>query len=346
MASGRQYYWIWRRTDGTPNEIYPIPTSWVVPNANTDRPNQNPEENRFIKDYEIRMGNGYVVKGIPPEDILDFRLPGAKDMTSTISPLASVYAAIQLQMGADQYAQEVMKNNRLPGIVFNQEETLGPKEQGLLRQAWEASFGPGKRGSPVFLGGKGTTLTRMNALEDISQKNLSDQIDAKLCYAMNIPPILVGCPVGLENSPWSNTGEARKWFAENTLIPMWAELGDSLSSLLSTLEREQGYELYFNTDSVNALQEDQASRDTRATQMVQGGWGTINDARELGGLEPDEKGGDYYMRNAGAELVPFGEEPPSMLDMESLMQTDEHNPGEENGTGQRSAPPQGNTGVA
>ena len=72
--------------------------------------------------------------------------------------------------------------------------------------------------------------------------------------AAGVPPIVVGLSEGLEAATYSNYGQARRRFADQTMRPLWRNVSDSLARIIRIPE---GKELWYDDRDIAALREDQ-----------------------------------------------------------------------------------------
>jgi HK97 family phage portal protein len=145
-------------------------------------------------------------------------------------------------------------------------------------------------------------------LNEMAYPDLSKLTEARICSGFGVPPILVGSIVGLEHATYSNYGQARRAFYEDTITPLWARLDGAFTrGLLREFEDRPGYDLGFDVSDVPAFQEDVSPVWTRAGAAVAQGWATVNDARREANLPP-VVGGDVFIRTLTMLEVPAVEE--------------------------------------
>ena len=99
-----------------------------------------------------------------------------------------------------------------------------------------------------------------------------------------VAPIVLGWKVGLENSPWSQMGEARQSVYEETIIPRWNEFTRRITrQLLPQEERREGLMFQFDLTNIAALRADDKARADVAVAMIND-W-TRNERRAYTGQE-------------------------------------------------------------
>jgi phage portal protein BeeE len=60
-------------------------------------------------------------------------------------------------------------------------------------------------------------------------KSSPEEIEARICAALNVPPIVAGFKVGLDRSTYSNYEEARRSFYSETIDPLLTRLSGVLT---------------------------------------------------------------------------------------------------------------------
>jgi phage portal protein BeeE len=78
--------------------------------------------------------------------------------------------------------------------------------------------------------------------------------ETRIAAAARIPPIIVGLSEGLAAATYSNYGQARRAFADETLRPMWRNVCGSLARIINV---PADSELWYDDRDIAFLQEDQ-----------------------------------------------------------------------------------------
>jgi hypothetical protein len=116
---------------------------------------------------------------------------------------------------------------------------------------------------------------------------------------------------GLDASTYSNYGQAKRSFYEDTVSPLWAMLDAVFTRALLRDEKlltQPGLQCWHDTDNVPALQEDADAKVERANKLFSGGLIMRNEARDLAGLDklPDQQG-DVFLLPVASSEVPLAE---------------------------------------
>lgn len=88
--------------------------------------------------------------------------------------------------------------------------------------------------------------------------------ETRIAIAAGVPPIVLGISEGLDKSTYSNYGQARRQFADETMRPRWGYACERLGRLISL---PPGAELWYEDRGIPWLAEDQ--KDLAATQQMQ-----------------------------------------------------------------------------
>lgn len=124
----------------------------------------------------------------------------------------------------------------------------------------------------------------------------------EIAIVYNVPPELLGDSA---NKTYSNYQEARKAFYQETVLPLLDYLRDELNMWLVPLFGGNVY-LDYNSDEIEALQEDRDALYTRANAAYAGGLMTRNEARALVGLAEDKTDPESDAFKQPSNSNPFG----------------------------------------
>ena len=307
--TGAAYLWVWRDSAGGIGEIWPLPPDWVKAVVDNDGDTMNPESEdeatRVIKNWEVKDPNSDS-DPIPVEvgDMIYIRFPDPSSLWKPLSPVNVARRPIELQTSAYEYRKEATSALRLPGVVVSSETELTKPQKDDIRSAIEQKIGESARGSALLLSGKGTKLSVLNPLEGFQWESFSNLDETRICMVFQVPPVCIGSLVGLENSPWSNTGEAKRWFYKNTVTGLWRMVEEALTRALIPDSEQSVLRFVFKTDHIEELQEDVDARAERATKLYGGNIIMRSEARDLLGLDSTETD-KVYLQKINDMTVPF-----------------------------------------
>ena len=126
----------------------------------------------------------------------------------------------------------------------------------------------------------GTTVTKVGSnMQEIDFKQVQGAGETRIAAAAGVPPVIVGLSEGLQAATYSNYGQARRRFADNTMRPLWRNIAGSLETIVPP---PAGARLWYDDRDIQALAEDKkdlAEVRTLESQQIR----TLLDA----GWEPD-----------------------------------------------------------
>ncbi len=100
----------------------------------------------------------------------------------------------------------------------------------------------------------GTTVTKVGSnMQEIDFKAIQGAGETRIAAAAGVPPVIVGLSEGLQAATYSNYGQARRRFADNTMRPLWRNAAGSLETLVPP---PAGSRLWYDDRDIQALAED------------------------------------------------------------------------------------------
>lgn len=186
------------------------------------------------------------------------------------------------------------------------DERMSQEDVDAIKASWGRRYG-GLRKSvePAVLEGIKDVKRISFDLNELAYSELRDISDAAICQAFGVWPGLVGAPVGLKSSTYSNMEDARRGFYDETISALWDRLDDQLTlDLLPEFPREKpGTYLTFDTSGVRALRDDTDKRGAWAVPAVSGSAISVHTFHRLMGL-PVPAGDDFYLRSIAVSALP------------------------------------------
>lgn len=244
---------------------------------------------------------------VDSEDVVHFKYQNPLNPYLGLAPMAVLVRAVDRDNKSTDYVNAFFANAAVPQGLLKFKKYVEQGEADRVRAMWRARYG-GERGwFDVAVLDADTEYQRLGLTADeMAMPELNQLNESRIAMVFKWPPILVGAIVGLENSPWSNIGEARKIAWQDTLSPIYKRLADRCNLGLA---EDFGFEVTdrpFRWDfgRVLALQEDVDALAERMRDGFVAGGVTRNEYRQALGLD-EEPGGDVYLVNPG--LVPVGQ---------------------------------------
>lgn len=314
-AIGGEAYWIKvRNSYGKPVELWWVPHWTMQPKAGLDGA-------EFLSHYEYTPGTGHGRMMLAPQDVVHFRHGiNPHDIRRGLGPLEGVIREIFADLESSNFVASLLRNMGVPGVVISPKGGAmpAPEDVEATKMWFKEAFGGDNRGGPLVMGAPtdvqpyGFNPQQMNLSE---ARNVAEE---RVCACLGIPAAVVGFGSGLEQTKVGATmEELRKLAWHNGVLPLARSLADELQrSLLPDFERGggrgsvagggRGLELYWNTDDVLALQEDENKQTDRKLKELEAGAIMLWDYLTETGREADDSH-KYYLRKISTIEVPLAE---------------------------------------
>jgi HK97 family phage portal protein len=216
-----------------------------------------------------------------------FRATGASSRYLGRSPLAQCANSLAGLLRVQEYQREITRNIKTPATVLKAPGNIQKPQLDRIKTEYEENFGKGKRGSAMILSG-GMSLETVN-LATATDSQLNEQClfgIAEVARAFGVPLSLLQQPAGVG---YASSVEETRSFASLSLQPFCARIADELGrKLLTPAQRVQGFAIEFD---LMQLLVSPAEMPERVSKWINGGFKTVNEARNEAGL-PDVEGGD------------------------------------------------------
>ena len=285
--------------------LQPVAPSWVV---------QTPSAtSKYWEIYPLGTASGNSIF-VPVEDVICFK---DIDLNDPYGRGKGTSEAIGDEIQSDEYASKYAKNlffnDATPSaIIYAPNGNKDTADQ--IKQTWlqkMAGFHHAKE--PMVLTGEGSKFekisqspTELDFVE--SRRFLRDSANEHY----HIPPEIMGI---LQNSNRSTIDSAEYLLNKNVLADRLRMFERVINSQLlwEDFDKEQNLILHHE----NNISEDIAQKLQILNDGLSRGVLTVNDWRVGMGFEPDEKGGDVYLRGFGQVEQPFNSEPIELPEVES-----------------------------
>lgn len=265
-----------------------------------------PDPSTFIGGYLYELGGQR--HRLEPRDVIHLKAPNPLNDYFGMPDLRAGLRATALDNELTDMSKVHAQNRGVsPGTVITVgDEHVREEDAQRIRQRWRERFGKGGRGDVAVLPKGSTVDTVAMSLRELAFPDLRDVTEARICGALNVPPIMVGANVGLKRSTYANYDSAREslWF--ETIAPEQRKVAQKLGSDRD-LAPDRGARVVFDSSRVHALRKLRNETFDRADRAVANGWLTINEARGLVGMKASD-GGDVYLRALNTLPVPLESE--------------------------------------
>ncbi|MEL7754716.1 phage portal protein, partial [Citromicrobium bathyomarinum] len=306
LIDGNSYLIKVKNAAGKPVQLWWVPWWMIEPHAPIDGGD-------FIQFYRYTPGTGAGVMLLDPDDVVHFRNGiNPRNMMKGLSPMQGVLREIFSDLESSNFIASLLRNMGVPGTVISPKGGAMPTPEDVsATKAWfQQAYGGDNRGKALVMGGP-TEVQSFGFNPD--QMNLSygsNRAEERVCACIGIPAAVVGFGAGLEQTKVGATmEELRKLAWHNGVLPLGRQLVDELQrSLLPDFQRAQSQrgrriELYWNTDDVLALQEDEDKQSARKLKELQAGAITLHDYLTETGRPADDSH-RLYMRPINMIIEP------------------------------------------
>jgi len=307
--AGNCYWLIQRGRDGLPAELWPL-----RPDLIRIFPTMDPRvwHYGYVLDPTATVRNQQTeIIPIAGSDIIHVKYPNPLDPYFGQPPLRPAARATALDNAATDFADTLLRNYAVPGVVIETAEATNQEVTDKLKAKWKRAFGGQRKGEPAFLQ-QGMKVTPLGmSLTDLEFPDLRGISETRICMTIGVPPILVGAKSGLDRSTFSNAREARQSFWEEYLFSLERRFAEPIRSRLLPQFAGVGrsrVRVDWDHSGVPALREAETDRWERATNALARGGITINDFRRTVDLDPVD-GGDVFLTPAGVTLSTLGQQP-------------------------------------
>jgi HK97 family phage portal protein len=266
----------------------------------------------------------YQPYGLPPvdvsvDDVLIFQyFDPLYPMLKGWSPTMQAYKLMGVDNNTTNFLDLFFKSGAVPAGLLKTLAVLSDPEAERIRNRWQTQHGGSTNWSRPAVLGSGVEYQSMTMpFKDMGFGDIDARSEARLCGLYQVPPIMISAKIGMDRSTYSNYGEAKKSFYENTVMNEWVYLaGQVQQQMLPDFGEEDNLVVEFDTTGIKALQEDRTAQWTRAVTAATSGVITRDEARTEMGLDPIDDVPVFVGSGApavGEETQEAEEIPPALL---------------------------------
>ena len=284
---------------------------WYVPQFMME-PKAGLDGSQFLSHYEYSPGTGYGRIDLDPADVIHFRNGiNPRDLRRGLAPMQSVIREIFADMESSNFVASLLRNMGVPGVVISPKAGAMPSAEDVeATKTWfQQTFSGDGRGGTLVMGAPTDVQPYGFNPQQMNLSEARDVAEERVCAALGIPAAVVGFGAGLQATKVGATmEEMRKLAWHNGVLPLGRALADELQrSLLPDFEKPgrgaRRLELYWDTDDVLALSEDENRRTERLLKELNAGAIMLYDYLVATGREADESH-KYYLRSISMMEVP------------------------------------------
>jgi HK97 family phage portal protein len=256
------------------------------------------------------------VYNIPLEDIGHIKFPNPTDDHYGLSPLQPLARMVNLDLDATDFTRTFYRNAGVPsGLLKLKRKIANKDEANRIRTAWRSQFQGMRNWHRVAILDDDANYEKMgSSIGDMEIDSIRDLAESRICSALGVPPILVGAKVGLNTATYSNYAQAKESFWEETLLPLYKRIEDSLNRIIlpempSIANTEK---IVFDFSEVRALQDDETDLWNRNLTKAK-----IAKELVMAGYDPLESLGLAGLEQITYVGMPKTNQPPTLLELET-----------------------------
>ena len=216
-----------------------------------------------------------------------------------MGPIAACLDSVEADINITLYIKEFFRLGAVPPHLLLAEAKLSNEQVKQLQQEWANNIGGVQNAWKLaVLSGQKGTLTRLGLAAGSREVGLNDlrkSEETRILTAMNVPPIVVGTALGLENATYSNYDQARQAMHEENTDPLTKQRDSSYTHYMVRRFGSRAVRVRGDLSDVLAVQMRITERSERATRELQSGLTMKNEARALVGYPPVADGDEFYV---------------------------------------------------
>jgi HK97 family phage portal protein len=309
LLAGNAYLVKVRNAVGKPVELWFVPPQLIEPYTSIDG-------STFVEYYRYVPGTGAGVEYYAPEDVIHIRHTlNPRNLILGLSPLHGVLREIFTDLETSNFIASLLRNMGVPGTIISPKGSVMPTADDVAAtKTWfQQSYSGDGRGKAMVFGGPMEVSSFGFNPEQMNLSHGSNRAEERVTACIGIPAAVVGFGAGLDQTKVGATmTELRKLAWHNGVLPLARKIIDELQrSLLPDFQRvpsQRGrqLELYWDTDHVLALQEDEDKKSARKLKEFEAGAITLAEYREETGRDVDDSH-RFYLRRPNQVIEPEGE---------------------------------------
>lgn len=288
--AGGAYFEKERDRAGRVIRLWPLRPDWLRPIRSAAS---------FIAGYEYEVP-GQAPVTLRTEDVLDFRLFDPLNLYRGYPPAAVAGRVGDVDNATTDYLKLFMEKGGQPPGLLKTKQKLIDADVADIRRRWSERYGGYRHWSePAVLDSDAEFQKIGLDFKEMGFDVLDARSEARICMVLQVPPILIGAKIGLDRATYSNYGEARLAWWEDTLIPQYRNFESVIVNDLAP-DFGDGVTVAFDFGDVPALKESEDAKWARTGSALAGGYITVNEAREMIGLDDIGTPGDIFLRPSSA----------------------------------------------
>ena len=283
-------FWALERDEAGQWEIWPL---------RPDRVSVLPDSRQYIRGFVYQGRNGPVA--YTPEEILWIRYFNPLEEYAGMSPIAPVRLSVDMGKDGLRFNRNFFRNSAQPDFVLLTNESMADSEIEDFYKRWEDRYrGPGKAHRPAI-------ASFVKDIKTLGFSHREMEFVQGLRWSLEEVSRTYGVPKpllsDLERATFSNVNAAERMFWRNTILPEMNFLEEQLNRMLLPRLGYSDLVVEFEISSIEALREDENSRVSRESQLLDRGVLTINEVRRSRNMS-DVPWGDTWAKAPASGVRP------------------------------------------
>ncbi len=268
-----------------------------------DRVRVIPDRDRFVRAYSYELGD--VKAELDVRDVIHIKTRHPWDDFYGLPPLAACAPRVDTANMMRSFTAAFFQNAGVPAGMLKVQKTLNESERERIQQRFRGEYG-GVQGFHNLLimdaiEAEYTPMGMPLGERGLVMPDLDDINTAHIASVFGVPLELIGAKLSMRGQRSAAT-EARRGFWDETLAPLYVQLGEALSNGL--VDEFTGFDyLEYDMGTVKALQEDQDAKHLRVREDMLAGIISREEARNELGFDPDAPDDATWMLGRGVTEV-------------------------------------------
>ena len=266
----------------------------LMPSNVTIKTGSGPNSINGVEYYKLDRGGKDV--HLSPSDVAHIKLPNQSTGAKTgllygVSPLAVLKNDAILDAMLSDLSANFIKRGAVPsGLLKLNRRVSSQEDADEVRNRWRSTFS-GKRGQfNVAILDSDSAYEPLQALpKDLALEPTRNEVVARICGALGVPPIIVGTNLGLMRSTYSNYKQAQQSYIDETITPLANRLERFLN--LKLVPNFSGNAIVkIDTSNSPAYIEAENDKVKRIKALFDSGIISLNEARQDLNYDPIDAG--------------------------------------------------------
>ncbi|NIQ89325.1 MAG: phage portal protein [Deltaproteobacteria bacterium] len=234
---------------------------------------------------------------IMPQDMMHVKLPNPGDplegMGEGLSPISPMARSADVDNAVTHFLKLFFDRGVMVPGLLSSDNPLRENDIARFKQRWKEAYGGYQRwAEEIIVADRGIKYQRLGlTFDEMGFDGIDERDESRITGPFGVPPILIGARVGLKHATYSNYGEARRAFWQDTMVPE-SKLFEAEYQYY--LQSKDGAFVAYDYGDVPALQEVALDQRTAWRMDFTAGAITREEYRQKIGMPPEAEG-DYLI---------------------------------------------------